>query len=295
MSNAKVVDVVFYDGTLDGVVKLSSSNGNDAVVISSPRSKIDQLLGLQESNYFGVYLLLSDDVVYIGQAKELKRRIKEHVANKDWWKRVILLSTTSNRLDSSDIDYLEAELITLAKETKLYKVENIQKGNTYNIKESNRIVLDGYMNEINFLLDFISVNVFNSVNASTNAQRTNLVSNKVLHLTQRSYASRFMKEKFFGNNQFSYAKRADKENKYAIDPQEKLLKDNWYIGLNDVVQYVIYMIEVPKTALTNEVLNNFKKRNSHQFRLMIDGETFVERNGFDFSKYIKYKIPYDEI
>ncbi|WP_027438325.1 GIY-YIG nuclease family protein [Lachnospira multipara] len=295
MSNAKVVDVVFYNGTLDGVVKLSNSNGNGAVVISSPRTKIKQLLELSESNNFGVYLLLSDKKVYIGQAKELKRRIKDHEANKDWWKRVIILTTTSNSLDSSDIDYLEAELISLAKMRNVLSVDNIQKGNIYNIKESRRIVLEGFIEEINFILDFIGVSVFSSENISPDAQRTSLVSNRVLQLTQLAPARKYIRENVLKNKKFSYAKRANNNNEYAIDPQEDLLKNTWNIVLNDIVTYCFYVFEIPNSEITDIVIEQFKRRNddAHKLSIRIDGSSFVDkRSGFDFSKYLKKRISY---
>ena len=295
MSNAKVVDVVFYNGTLDGVVKLSNSNGNGAVVISSPRTKIKQLLELSESNNFGVYLLLSDKKVYIGQAKELKRRIKDHEANKDWWKRVIILTTTSNSLDSSDIDYLEAELISLAKMRNVLSVDNIQKGNIYNIKESRRIVLEGFIEEINFILDFIGVSVFSSENISPDAQRTSLVSNRVLQLTQLAPARKYIRENVLKNKKFSYAKRANNNNEYAIDPQEELLKNTWNIVLNDIVTYCFYVFEIPNSEITDIVIEQFKRRNddAHKLSIRIDGSSFVDkRSGFDFSKYLKKRISY---
>ena len=35
---------------------------------------------------FGVCLLLSEDMVYVGPSSDLSKRIKQHIIGKDWWK-----------------------------------------------------------------------------------------------------------------------------------------------------------------------------------------------------------------
>lgn len=52
------------------------------------------MIGLEEVDRFGVYLLLSDTQIYAGEASDLKNRIKQHDKAKDWWERAVLITTT---------------------------------------------------------------------------------------------------------------------------------------------------------------------------------------------------------
>ncbi|SFW06290.1 GIY-YIG catalytic domain [Chlamydia abortus] len=56
-------------------------------MLVSPRDKVEDLLNLEPyetlCSYWGIYLLVSENQVYIGQASELKARIKQHLYGKD--------------------------------------------------------------------------------------------------------------------------------------------------------------------------------------------------------------------
>lgn len=74
-------------------------------MLVSPRDKVEDLLNLEPyetlCSYWGIYLLVSENQVYIGQASELKARIKQHLYGKDWWERVFILTTSNNSLGKS--------------------------------------------------------------------------------------------------------------------------------------------------------------------------------------------------
>ncbi len=57
-------------------------------------------------------VLLSKNMVYVGQASDLAKRITQHKVGKDWWESVVILTAKDNSLTHSDIDYLEATLMS---------------------------------------------------------------------------------------------------------------------------------------------------------------------------------------
>lgn len=79
-------------------MRITNKTGNDVIILSAPRKSADDLLNIPESNNVGVYLLLSEKKVYVGQSTDLKTRIKNHLANKDWWNQVVLLTTVGDNL-----------------------------------------------------------------------------------------------------------------------------------------------------------------------------------------------------
>lgn len=297
MSRPKVINVVLENGTLDGVVQISNKTGDDVIIFSAPRKNVDMLLDINESNNFGVYLLLSDNKVYVGQATDLKRRIKSHVASKEWWNRVVLMTTASNRLNHSDIDYLESVLIDKAQLNHSLDTENKKSGNKVNIQRSDQITLDNYLEDAIFLLDFIGVQVFGTVNGNEDKQRIHLVSSKVMNLVQRSKAIEYLQKKEIIGKNFSYAKRNEKTNTFDIDPQESLINKDWTLVLNDIVDYQFIIMRIPADSITEEDLLNFKRRKDkpNMLTLRIQTESFVDkRSGFDFSEFVTDIIPYEE-
>ncbi|WP_225049377.1 GIY-YIG nuclease family protein [Lacticaseibacillus kribbianus] len=110
MATAKIIELLLEDGTLDGLLTVQDSSWNGTMFVS-PRDSINQLFQKKETAYWGVYLLLSDDGVYIGQASELQTRLRQHDKVKDFWSRCVLFTTKDDSLNRSGIDYIEAELV----------------------------------------------------------------------------------------------------------------------------------------------------------------------------------------
>lgn len=297
MSRAKVINVVLESGTLDGVVQISNKTGDDVIIFSAPRKSIDELLELEQSRNFGVYLLLSDKKVYIGQSTDLKNRIKNHIVNKDWWNRVILMTSASNRFNHSDIDYLESALIDKAQLNHSLDTENKKSGNKVNIQRGDQITLDNYLEDSMFLLDFIGVTVFGKESQDKDKQRISLVSSKVMQLVQRSNAIKYLQSKNVIAKDYSYAKRKDIKDEYGIDPQVSKTDKEWIIVLNNTVEYKFFIIRVPEGTIDREQIKKFRRRkdDKNKLTLLIDGVTLVDkRSGFDFSPFVEQIIPYED-
>ena len=126
---AKTIKMLLYDGSLDGVTNISDSAWDSVKMYSAPRDSINALIAHADCKKYGVYLLLSDNQVYVGQAIDLERRTKQHLTDKLWWNQVVLMTTKDDSFNASDIDYLEARLIGLAGEAAQSDSDNKKKGN----------------------------------------------------------------------------------------------------------------------------------------------------------------------
>ena len=129
MSNekAKTINILLYDGNLNGVISIEDTSWNSGELYSAPRESITDLLKTEACNKFGVYLLLSDNMVYIGQSSDLSRRINQHTIGKEWWTSVLIFTTKDDSLTRTDIDYLEYILIEKANSTKGLNCDNKNK------------------------------------------------------------------------------------------------------------------------------------------------------------------------
>ena len=158
-TKAKTIQLLLYDGTLSGVINIADSAWSPGEMYASPRETVNELIELDK---YGVYLLLSDDRVYVGQAQDLKRRIKQHLTGKLWWEKVVLLTTQDDSFTRTDIDYLESVLISMAENAQSLDSDNKKRGNNPKVDKFRKVNLDQYLDEALFLMELIGISVFAS-------------------------------------------------------------------------------------------------------------------------------------
>lgn len=159
-AKAKTIKMLLYDGDLSGVMKISNSAWHNGTMYSAPRESIEKLIKRDDCKKYGVYLLLSDEQVYVGQARDLERRTKQHMADKRWWENVILMTTNDDSFNASDIDYLESRLIDMAMEAGSADSDNKRRGNPRKVDEFRQVELEQYLDEALLLLQLIGVRAF---------------------------------------------------------------------------------------------------------------------------------------
>lgn len=159
-AKTKTIKMLLYDGTLNGVMNISDSAWESGKMYSAPRESINDLISRADCKKYGVYLLLSDQQVYVGQASDLERRTRQHLSDKDWWTQVILMTTKDDSFNASDIDYLESSLIDLAAKAGKSDSDNRKRGNPQKVDEFRQAELEQYLEEALFLLELIGIRVF---------------------------------------------------------------------------------------------------------------------------------------
>lgn len=297
--DAKSIKIALLDGTMDGIVTIEDDNSNE-LLLSAPRAAALELLEQPESSFFGVYLLLSSDCVYVGETTDYPKRIKRHLAEKTWWDRVVFLTTTDDKLNESHIKYIEYVLIEKAKNNKKLDTDNSKSGNKTNVRRNDRIMLQNYLDHVLFLLEFINVDVF-SDRPISNVNYYKMV-NKNVALIDKSTVAAFLRERgieigVFGRDcSYTGPNPEAKGIYYTIDPDGSLLQKDWKIVINDKSNYEIIIIDVPKAAIDEFGIDNFNLKRSAPGKLSIrmKRDNLIDTSGFDFSKYITSKISYAE-
>ncbi len=176
-TKAKTIKMLLYDGELNGVMNISDSAWESGKMYAAPRESISDLASRADCRKYGVYLLLSDQQVYVGQASDLERRTRQHLTDKAWWTRVILMTTKDDSFNASDIDYLETSLIDLAGKAGKSDSDNKKKGNPQKVDEFRQAELEQYLEEALFLLELIGVQVFKK-----DRQRSRRSNNRLVHI-----------------------------------------------------------------------------------------------------------------
>lgn len=305
-AKAKKITLYLENGTLDGLINISESDGWDfgGELYSCPRDKLDELLNDDSIDKVGVYLLLSSKQVYVGQATDLRSRIKQHKLSKDWWERVILLTSKKDELNQSHITYLEAALIQKAVDCGTSDIENKTKGNKHNLDKYETKLLDQFLDEAYFVLELIGVNVFikgatKKTNGKTLVPTIPVNSQSIIDLRAKKEAGGFLQENGINLFKFySYAKLQEKKNLFWINPDLKLLKEDWMLVLNNQVERKLFVLIVPantfKCSLNRDKgVLRIRPDKPIYLDLNISSETFVDVGSkISFKEYVVKTINY---
>lgn len=302
-SRLKVMKLLLQDGTLEGLLTVEDSSWNNGTFLSCPRENINNLLAQEEVNRYGVYLLLSDSKVYVGQSTQLKQRIEQHILGKDWWQRVIVLTTKTDSLNKSDIDYLESVLIEKSIICGTLDSENKNKGNKQKVDKFRKAELDEFLDEALFILELIGVTVFSKGIAkkqSTIIPTIKTISTEEIEMRNKSEIISFLKSKGFSikTNYISYAKRQDKSDYFWNNARAEETKNKWTLILNNQVEKVIYVLEIPAHSFEFSTIPEsgkicLRKDKQYYMDLNINAKTLIDRKScIDFSKFMTNKIKY---
>lgn len=128
IKHAEVFEVIFYDGTPDGV-RSYRRIASTVIAYVVPRHLLKNARGIANMDKPGVYFLIgeSDSAttrIYIGQTRNGIKRMDDHYANKDFWNKAILFLADAKDFTLDTIAGLEKHTIEKANATVCYKIEN---------------------------------------------------------------------------------------------------------------------------------------------------------------------------
>lgn len=171
MREGKSVRLFLAEGSMGGLVTAEIMNWTGHL-LAVQRSGLIELLKRPESSRTGVYVLIGESPeslggqqVYIGEGDDVSRRLKDHEGKKDFWDRVVVLTSKDSNLTKAHVRYLEARLIAMARQTKRSEVTNGNSGtnSTDNLlPEADRSDMEHYLAQASIVLPVLQVNVFRS-------------------------------------------------------------------------------------------------------------------------------------
>lgn len=135
-------------------------------ILVAPRTRLPEALKRKESSYTGVYILLGDQneesLAYIGEGESIAARIKSHDAKKDWWSRVILITSAANNLHKAHVQYLESRLVQQGNSAANTKLENGTSPFLPSLSEAAQANMEGFISQLLMVLPAIKVDLFTS-------------------------------------------------------------------------------------------------------------------------------------
>lgn len=306
----KSINLFLENGNFDGIVVVEDTSWGSGVMYSAPRESVNELLTYKECSFYGVYILLSSNRIYIGQASDLKTRIKQHSTGKDWWEKVILMTTKEDSFTHTDIDYLEANFIKLAMKYKRYECDN-KKNEKAKVSQFEKVKLDKYIDEAIFLLENIvglyafSHNVKGgaAISGSVGNKKSKVSNDKIVEehqdIRSKSEALSYLNQMgiVLKSNKCTYASMQPKKIFWA-NPKASFVDEDWDIILNDSEKLELIYVHIPAgtfSATSKKKDNNFvvRKDKAELLDINIYQSSLIDMySQIDLNKYVVSRYPY---
>jgi hypothetical protein len=164
MTFGKTIKIFLIDGDPNGRMSCELSNWSGKAY-KIPRIKIRDCTDREDLISTGVYLLFGKDeegkdLVFIGEAETILKRLNQHLNQKDFWNETIVFISKDENLNKAHIKYLENRLHGIAKKANRYKVENNITPTQSSISEPDQAEMEEFIENIKMLVNTLGHKVF---------------------------------------------------------------------------------------------------------------------------------------
>jgi hypothetical protein len=153
------------DGDPDGLRLVERSNWVGKAIVF-PRALLPKIKQRAELNQTGVYLLLGPredgegEMLYIGEGDPVRPRLESHYAQKDFWNRAVCFVATPGQLNKAHVQFLEANLIRLAKAAKRLPLDNANQPAEPSLSEADCADMQVFLENMLGMLPVLGVHAF---------------------------------------------------------------------------------------------------------------------------------------
>lgn len=163
--SATTLELFFIDGKPDGMLTAEVFGWTGHILVA-PRTRLADALKRKESSFTGVYILLGESeeepLGYIGEGENIANRIKSHDAKKDWWTKVVLITSAANNLHKAHVQYIESRLVQIGITASNAKLENNTNPSLPSLSEAAQANMEVFIDQLIMVLPAIRVDLFTS-------------------------------------------------------------------------------------------------------------------------------------
>ena len=169
----KTIKMFLLDGVPNGRMTCELSNWTGKAY-KIPRNRIKDCSDRTELSSTGVYLLFgksdenSKDIVYIGEAENIYKRLLQHLNEKDYWNEVVVFISKDENLNKAHIKYLENRFHQYAIEIGRYIVKNGNTPTLPSISESDQAEMEEFIENSKLLTNILGFKVFEDIREQQN-------------------------------------------------------------------------------------------------------------------------------
>lgn len=160
------IRLYLVDGRADGLRLVEKANWTGVGIVCS-RSEYPTARNRNEYTRPGVYVLLgptlagrTQNLVYVGEADQLKARIDSQVKTKDFWTQVVAFTSKDANLNKAHVRYLEARLIGLAGKAKRADLENGTAPPMPRLSEPDQAEMEAFLDEMLVIFPILGITAF---------------------------------------------------------------------------------------------------------------------------------------
>ncbi len=163
MTEPLSIKIFLAKGSTSSLRTAEISNWSGKAIACS-RGELKELEQREESGRPGVYFLIGTDAesgepsVYVGEAEEVAKRLKQHLTN-DFWNQVVAFVSKDENLTKAHIKYLEGKLIELGLQAGKGVIQNSQSSGA-RLPESDQAEMDIFLDRILKLLPVMGTSLF---------------------------------------------------------------------------------------------------------------------------------------
>ncbi len=159
MTSGRSLRLFLVDGSPSGLITAEIMNWTGHV-LCGPRTLLAALLRRPEASRTGIYFLIGPDpdnasrnIIYVGETDDVASRLRQHnrgedQGGKDFWEKVVFVTSKDQNLTKSHVKYLESALIEIVRDAGRAGLQN-------GTEPSYRILPESDIADMSYFLDQI--------------------------------------------------------------------------------------------------------------------------------------------
>ena len=165
MNNPFTLRIFVADGDPDGLRVVERSNWIGKALVF-PRPLLSKVKLRDELAQTGVYLLLGPredgegEMLYVGEGDPIRQRLESHHAQKDFWTRAVCFVAAPGQLNKAHVQFLESNLIRLAKAAKRLPLDNANSPTEPSLSEADSADMHVFLQNMLGMLPVMGVHAF---------------------------------------------------------------------------------------------------------------------------------------
>ncbi|TNE99364.1 MAG: GIY-YIG nuclease family protein [Bacteroidetes bacterium] len=186
--------IYMIDGVATGSKTVEIGNWSGKAIYS-PRASLKVLMDRDEFDGPGVYLLKGQSLsvgfnesIYIGEAEELRARLKQHIADRDF-ESVICFLSKDDMLTKAHIKYLESRLISVAKKANSSYLENNNQPKLSKLSEADVSDMEYFLEQIQLVLPAVGIHTLVSEVSHPAKEKRPEVARKIYKVKSKSISA----------------------------------------------------------------------------------------------------------
>ena len=170
------IRILVPTGNPDGLRIVEKSTWSGVGIVFN-RSNFKEAVKRPEFEKTGVYVLIGNDeesgskTIYVGEGDPVKSRLNQHYSNKDFWTWAVFFVAKDDSLNKAHVQHLESQLLTLARNAKLCKLNNETDPNPPTLSEADTVFVESFLRDITSIFPLLNLNVFEMALASSQTNK----------------------------------------------------------------------------------------------------------------------------